>query len=275
MKINNIQDLDKIKQKGLKKILPNKLRIAVGMGTCGLGNGALEVYQAFAKELAKRKIPALLTKVGCFGFCAQEPLVNITLAAQPLVILNRVLVKDVEEIVKDLARNIINPKRALCKIESWDHLTAQIKYGEGFAQIPAWDQVPFFKWQKKIVLRDCGLINPEDIEEYIAVGGYRSLAQVLKGLKPLEVIAQVKQSKLRGRGGAGFPTGIKWELMQKENADQKYIICNADEGDPGAYMNRNESESDPHMLLEGMIIGAYAMGASVGIIYVRAEYPLG
>jgi NADH-quinone oxidoreductase subunit F len=118
------------------------------------------------------------------------------------------------------------------------------------------------------------LINPEDIEEYIAIGGYRTLWQVLTNFKPLEVIAQVKESKLRGRGGAGFPTGIKWELMQKENADQKYIICNADEGDPGAYMNRNESESDPHMLLEGMIIGAYAMGASQGIIYVRAEYPL-
>ena len=274
MKIKNIEDLDKIKQAGLKKILPNKLRIAVGMGTCGLGNGAQEVFQAFTKALAKRKIPALLTKVGCFGFCAQEPLVNITLPGQPLVILNRVLPKDVEAIVKDLASQTINPKRALCKIESWDHLTAQIKYGEGFAEIPQWNEIEFFKWQKKIVLRDCGLINPEDIEEYIAVGGYRALGHVLADLKPQEVIAQVKQSKLRGRGGAGFPTGIKWELMQKESADQKYIICNADEGDPGAYMNRNESESDPHMLLEGMIIGAYAMGASTGIIYVRAEYPL-
>jgi NADH-quinone oxidoreductase subunit F len=274
MKIKNIQDLDKIREDGLKKMLPKVTRIAVGMGTCGLGNGAQEVFQAFSKALAKRKIPALLTKVGCFGFCAQEPLVNITLAGQPLVILNRVLPKDVDAIVKDLVNNTINPKRALCKIEAWDHLTSQIKYKEGFAQIPHWNEVAFFKLQKKIVLRDCGLINPEDIEEYIAVGGYRSLVHVLKDLKPLEVIAQVKQSKLRGRGGAGFPTGIKWELMQKENAEQKYIICNADEGDPGAYMNRNESESDPHMLLEGMIIGAYAMGASLGIIYVRAEYPL-
>ena len=274
MKIKNNEDLDKIKEDGLKKILPNKLRIAVGMGTCGLGNGASEVYQAFTAALAKRKIPALLTKVGCFGFCAQEPLVNITLPGQPLVILNRVLPGDVESIVKDLANNTINPKRALCKIESWDHLTAQIDYGAGFTQIPYWNQVPFFKWQKKIVLRDCGLINPEDIEEYIAIGGYRALLGVLRDFKPEAVIAQVKKSKLRGRGGAGFPTGIKWELMRRESSDQKYIICNADEGDPGAYMNRNESESDPHMLLEGMIIGAYAMGATSGIIYVRAEYPL-
>jgi NADH-quinone oxidoreductase subunit F len=274
MKIKNIEELDKIKEAGLKKILPHKPRIAIGMGTCGLGNGAQEVFLAFTASLAKRKIPALLTKVGCFGFCAQEPLVNITLPGEPLVILNRVLPGQVEAIVKDLASNIINPKRALCKIESWDHLTSEIKYGEGFAGIAHWNQVPFFKWQKKIVLRDCGLINPEDIEEYIAIGGYRGLLHVLKDLLPDQIIAEVKKSKLRGRGGAGFPTGIKWELMQKENSDQKYIICNADEGDPGAYMNRNESESDPHMLLEGMIIGAYAMSASKGIIYVRAEYPL-
>jgi NADH-quinone oxidoreductase subunit F len=274
MQIKSIEDLGKIREKGLSKILPHKPRIAVGMGTCGLGNGAQEVFAAFAKALTKRKIPALLTKVGCFGFCAQEPLVNITLPGKPLVILNRVLPKDVEAIVKDLTKKTIDPQRALCKIECWDHLTSEIKYGEGFPGIIHWNEVAFFKWQKKIVLRDCGLINPEDIEEYIAVGGYRGLLHVLKDLKPLEVIAQVKQSKLRGRGGAGFPTGIKWELMQRENADQKYIICNADEGDPGAYMNRNESESDPHMLLEGMLIGAYAMSASKGIIYVRAEYPL-
>ena len=274
MKINNIQDLNKIKEEGLQKIFPKITRIAVGMGTCGLGNGAQEIFDSFGKALAKRKIPALLTKVGCFGFCAQEPLVNISLPGQPLVIFNRVLAGDVDAIVKDLSKQVINPKRALCKIESWDHLTSQIKYGEGFTEIPHWDEIAFFKGQQKIVLRDCGLINPEDIQEYIAIGGYCALLNVLKDLSPDAIISEVKQSKLRGRGGAGFSTGIKWELMQKEKADQKYIICNADEGDPGAYMNRNESESDPHMLLEGMIIGAYAMGASQGIIYVRAEYPL-
>jgi len=274
MKIKNAEDLKLIKGKGLAKLLPKKIRVAVGMGTCGIGNGAVEVFKAFNKAILKRKIPALLTKVGCFGFCAQEPLVNISLPGKPLVILNSVLAKDVEAIVKDLANGQINPKRALCKIEFWDHLTGQVAYGQGFEEIVEWNQVPFFKWQKKFVLRDCGLINPEDIEEYIAIGGYSSLLQVLKDARPESVISEVKKSKLRGRGGAGFPTGIKWELMRKENSDQKYIICNADEGDPGAYMNRNESESDPHMLLEGMIIGAYAMGASRGIIYVRAEYPL-
>ena len=270
----NAEDLKLIKEKGLAKLLPKRARIAVGMGTCGIGNGAQELFEAFKVALARSKMPALLTKVGCFGFCAQEPLVNISLPGKPLIIFNSVFPKDADSIVKELAGNNINPKRALCKIESWDHLTGEIFYGKGFEQIPDWDKIPFFKWQKKIVLRDCGLINPEDIEEYIAVGGYQSLLSVLRDLKPEAVIAEVKKSKLRGRGGAGFPTGIKWELMCKENSREKYIICNADEGDPGAYMNRNESESDPHMLLEGMIIGAYAMGASSGIIYVRAEYPL-
>ena len=134
--------------------------------------------------------------------------------------------------------------------------------------------MPFFKGQKKIVLRNCGLINPDDIEEYIAVGGYQALYKVLIDGKPETVIEQIKASKLRGRGGAGFLTGNKWEFLRKAVADQKYIICNADEGDPGAYMNRNEIESDPHALLEGMIIGGYVMGATEGIIYVRAEYPL-
>jgi len=274
MIIKNAEDLRLIKEKGSAKLLSKCVRIAVGMGTCGIGNGARELFQAFKVALAKRKVPAVLTKVGCFGFCAQEPLVNITLPGKPLVILSCVLPKDADSIVREIFNGNINPKRALCKIEAWDHLTGHVSYGKGFEQIPAWDKIPFFKWQKKIVLRDCGLINPEDIEEYIAVGGYQALLNVLTDLKPEAVIAEVKKSKLRGRGGAGFPTGIKWELMRKENSEEKYIICNADEGDPGAYMNRNESESDPHMLLEGMIIGAYAMGASSGVIYVRAEYPL-
>ena len=153
-------------------------------------------------------------------------------------------------------------------------MTGHVKYGHGYPEIPRWNEVPFFKGQKKIVLRNCGFINPDDIEEYIAIGGYQALYKVLIDGQPETVIEQIKASKLRGRGGAGFPTGNKWEFLAKAKADTKYIICNADEGDPGAYMNRNEIESDPHSLLEGMIIGAYVTGATEGIVYVRAEYPL-
>jgi NADH-quinone oxidoreductase subunit F len=146
--------------------------------------------------------------------------------------------------------------------------------GLGYPDIPEWSQVPFFKGQKKIVLRHCGLINPDDIEEALAVGTYQGLYKVLIDSNPDAVIEAIKASKLRGRGGAGYQTGIKWEFLRKAKAEKKYIICNADEGDPGAYMNRNEIESDPHSLLEGMIIGGYVTGCQEGIVYVRAEYPL-
>ena len=215
-----------------------------------------------------------LASVGCFGFCAQEPLVNVRLPGRPLVILRRVEASDAGRILDDVAAGQPTEGLALCKIEEWDHLTARVIYGNGYPNIPSWQEVPFFKPQKKIVLRNCGLISPDDIEEYVAIGGYQSLYKVLIEANPELVIEQIKASKLRGRGGAGFLTGLKWEFLRKAQADRKFIICNADEGDPGAYMNRNEIESDPHSLLEGMIIGGYVMGATEGIIYVRAEYPL-
>ncbi|MCD6420005.1 MAG: NADH-quinone oxidoreductase subunit J/K, partial [Synergistetes bacterium] len=149
-----------------------------------------------------------------------------------------------------------------------------VSYGRGLKNIPYYSEVPFFSKQKKVVLRDAGFINPEDIEEYIAIGGYSSVYKVLTQMKPSEVVNEIEASGLRGRGGAGFPTGIKWRLVAQSDSDKKYVICNADEGDPGAYMNRNEMESDPHMIIEGMIIGGYAVGADEGVIYVRAEYPL-
>ncbi len=162
----------------------------------------------------------------------------------------------------------------LCKIEEWDHLTGHVKYGTGYPDVPNWNEIPFFDGQVKIVLRNCGLINPDDIEEYIAIGGYQALYKVLIDQNPAGVIEQVKAAKLRGRGGAGYLTGNKWEFLYKAPGSEKYLICNADEGDPGAYMNRNEIEGDPHALLEGMLIAGYVTGAPKGIIYVRAEYPL-
>ncbi len=182
--------------------------------------------------------------------------------------------KDAESIVDGLCRGMIPLKKALCRIENWNFYTSRIEFGTGLSSVPLWNEIPFFKGQKKIVLRDSGLINPEDIEEYIAVGGYSALMKALTQMTPDSVLEEIKKSKLRGRGGAGFPTAIKWEMMKKVETDKKYIICNADEGDPGAYMNRNEIESDPHALIEGMLIGAYVMGASEGVMYVRAEYPL-
>jgi NADH-quinone oxidoreductase subunit F len=274
MRIQDISSFSAVKEAGLAKLLPNRPRIAVGMGTCGNGNGAEGVFHAFSEAIHQRGRDVRLAPAGCFGFCAQEPLVNVRLPGLPLVILRSFQAHDVDRLLDEMAAGRIPADLALCKIEEWDHLTAQVRYGEGFPAIPLWRDIPFFKHQKKIVLRNCGLINPDDIEEYIAVGGYQSLYKVLIDATPEMVIEQIKASKLRGRGGAGFLTGLKWQFLRKAEAEQKYIICNADEGDPGAYMNRNEIESDPHALLEGMIIGAYVTGATEGIVYVRAEYPL-
>ncbi|HYW67705.1 MAG TPA: NADH-ubiquinone oxidoreductase-F iron-sulfur binding region domain-containing protein [Candidatus Dormibacteraeota bacterium] len=273
-RIQDIGAFTAVRESGMAKLVPQVPRIAVGMGTCGRGNGAEGLYRAFAETIDRSGMNVVLASVGCFGACFQEPLVNIRLPGLPLVILHRVQANDAVRILHELSRGNITNDLAYCKVEEWDHITAKIKYGRGYPEIPLWNDVPFFKGQKKIVLRNCGFINPDDIEEYIAVGGYQALYKVLIDGRPENILEQIKASKLRGRGGAGYLTGNKWEFMAKAKSDQKYIICNADEGDPGAYMNRNEIESDPHSLIEGMIIGGYVMGATEGIVYIRAEYPL-
>ena len=248
--------------------------VLVGMGTCGIGNGAELIFKSLQKKIESEKIACKLKPVGCFGFCAEEPLLTIFTQGKPMLVYSKVDEKDALKILDDLSKGKTYRKKILCKIDAWDFITSKIEFGKGYDEIPRWDEIPFFKGQKKIVLRNAGLINPEIIEDYLAVGGYRALAKVLTTMQANDVIKEVLDAKLRGRGGAGYPTGKKWDIMRAAVSDEKYIICNADEGDPGAYMNRNEIESDPHSILEGMMIGAYAMGANHGIAYVRAEYPL-
>ncbi len=275
MKIKSVTDLVAKKKVGLQKILPGKPRIAVGLATCGIAVGGDRVYERLKEIIDKDRLDITLTKVGCIGYCKEEPLVNITIPGKPLVILHKVDESDAEEIIRSVQNGGVPYDRALCQVPAWDHVTGCVMdYGKGFDRIPLYDNIPFFQHQKKVILRDAGLINPEDIDEYIAIGGYFSAIKALTGMDPDSIIEEVEKSGLRGRGGAGFPTGLKWRITRDVKADKKYIICNGDEGDPGAYMNRNEMESDPHMLIEGMIIGAFAMGAAEGLIYIRAEYPL-
>jgi len=273
-RIQDIGAFSSIREAGMAKLLPAVPRIAIGMGTCGRGNGAEGLFHAVAEQIHAGGFSALLVPVGCFGACFQEPMLNVRLPGGPLLMLCGVQASDSSRILHAVSSGRITPDVLVCKIEEWDHITGKVKYGQGYPEVPAWNETPFFRQQKKIVLRNCGLINPDDIEEYIAIGGYQALYKVLIDGRPENIVEMVKASRLRGRGGAGFPTGNKWEFLAKAKAEHKYLICNADEGDPGAYMNRNEIESDPHSLLEGMIIGAYATGATDGIIYVRAEYPL-
>lgn len=198
-------------------------------------------------------------KTGCFGFCGQGPIIKV----QPdNVFYVKVKLHDIDEIVTEhivkgrvVERLLFEDPKANNKVKEHKNMD-------------------FYKKQKRIALRNCGFINPEDISEYIAVRGYEALAIVLSENHPSDVINIMKDSKLRGRGGGGFPTGLKWELTAKQPGNEKYVICNADEGDPGAFMDRSILEGDPHSVLEAMAIAGYAMGANTGIVYIRAEYPL-
>ena len=238
-------------------------RILVGMGTCGIAAGAEDVIGALTEKLAECNTQAGVTHVGCIGLCFAEPLIEVIMPGKPSVFYGNLTPQLVSEIVEDY---LIagNPRADL----------ALGTRGEGTLEgIPKLLDLPVLKPQVRISLRNCGNINPENIDQYIANGGYEGLVNALK-MNPGEVIDEVKNAGLRGRGGAGFTTGVKWQFCHDAPGDIKYIICNADEGDPGAFMDRALLEGDPHSMLEGMLIGAYAIGATEGYIYIRAEYPL-
>ena len=238
-------------------------RILIGTATCGMASGAEGILEALNKELAKNNVTADIVQVGCIGLCFAEPLFEVVKPGKPSVFYGNLTPAFVAEIVRDwLAGD--NPRPDL----------AMGTRGEGTLEgIPRLFDLPVLKPQVRIVLRNCGNIDPANIYHYIANGGYEGFAKVLK-MKPQEVIDEVKKSGLRGRGGAGFPTGMKWQFCHDSPGTIKYIICNADEGDPGAFMDRAVMEGDPHAVLEGMLIGAYGIGASEGYVYIRAEYPL-
>jgi NADH-quinone oxidoreductase subunit F len=225
--------------------------ITVGMGSCGIAAGAQKTYDAIADFIEKEQLDITLKPVGCIGECFNEPVVEVIDEE------NHYLYARIDE------------KRAVELLESHIH---QNRPAETYL-VPQEDMA-FLEKQTRIALTDCGIINPENIEEYIAHGGFQALKHCLHDLTPEEVIEEVKISGLRGRGGAGFPTWFKWNAAHQNKSDIKYMICNADEGDPGAFMDRSLLESNPHSVLEGMMIGAYAIGAAEGKIYVRAEYPL-
>jgi NADH-quinone oxidoreductase subunit F len=241
----------------------SKPRIYIGTGTCGVAAGAEDVLKALGEELGKNGIEADIIQVGCIGLCYAEPLIEVAKPGSPSVFYGNVTPELAAEIVRDYVVND-NPRPDL----------ALGSRGEGTLEgIPEIFNLPVLKPQVRIALRNCGNIDPTDIDHYIASGGYAGLDKAL-GMKPEEIIEEVKKSGLRGRGGAGFPTGQKWQFCRSAAGSPKYIICNADEGDPGAFMDRAVLEGDPHAVLEGMLIGAYAMGSSQGYIYIRAEYPL-
>lgn len=265
----------------MEALYPGKIKITVGRASCGRASGADPVFQHFQETAEHGAIEALVGSSGCLGYCQKEPLVAVQFPNGPRYIYHSVDLELAREISEGLKNGILPARNVLGK-ELEDELIVtgeKVRFSWQreseilLKDVTLLNEIPFYARQVKIATRNCGYIDPGDISQYAARGGYQALAKVLS-ITPKEVIEEVKDSGLRGRGGGGFPTGIKWEACYNSPGDTKYVICNADEGDPGAYMDRSLLEGDPHTILEGMAIGGYAMGANTGIIYVRAEYPL-
>ena len=239
-----------------------KTLVLVGTATCGRAAGSMEVVQAFQTELSRMDTSAAVISVGCMGLCYAEPLVVIIKPDEFSVAYGNVTPETVHRLVEGY---IIGDdpclELALGTFEA---------DGGGAPVIP---ELPRFDHEMRLVLRNCGYIDPEDISHYIARGGYSTLAKALE-MQPEQIISLIKESGLRGRGGAGFPTGRKWELCHLATGEPKYVVCNADEGDPGAFMDRAVLESDPHSVIEGMTIAAHVLGTPHGYVYIRDEYPL-
>jgi len=237
--------------------------VMVGSATCGNSAGAKEVASVIQEECEENDIECRIVKVGCIGLCYEEPIITIIKPNNPPVFYGKVT----PETAKELVHSYIDGENPMA-----DYALGTLGEEE-MESIPKLRDLPVLKPQVRRILRNCGLIDPHNIQHYLAQGGYSGLSQALK-MEPEEVINEVKQSGLRGRGGAGFPTWMKWQLCRDEESETKYLVCNADEGDPGAFMNRSLLESDPHSVLEGIVIAAYAIGVHEGYIYCRAEYPL-
>ncbi len=231
-------------------------------GTGCTSSGANKIVKVFEEELLKHGLnkEVQVVKTGCFGLCALGPIIIVYPEGS---FYSLVQLEDVPEIVEE---HLLKGR-----------IVKRLLYAETIAEdntIRSLNEVDFYKKQLRIVLRNCGVIDPENIDEYIALDGYKALGKVLTEMTREEVIDEIKRSGLRGRGGGGFPTGLKWQFTYNSQGDQKYVACNADEGDPGAFMDRSVLEGDPHALIEAMAIGGYAVGANKGFVYVRAEYPI-
>ncbi len=233
----------------------DKIRVKVGLASCGVAAGARDVYHKLEDHIRQHSLPVELSKTACLGMCFIEPLVELTGSDLGKVTLGQVDQENICGLLDEYLANKV-PSSNIVQAEKLD-----APYNGLLAK------------QKRIVLQNCGVIDPLSIDDYESRGGYQALKKALT-LPPEEIIAEVKNSGLRGRGGAGFSTGLKWSFAAAAKSPKKYVVCDADEGDPGAFMDRSVLEGDPHKVLEGMIIGAYAMGADEGYIYCRAEYPL-
>ncbi len=266
-KVINVEAGAETKLSLLRREKVEKPVIYLGAGTCGLGAGAGKTLDSIKTYLDTNSIDAEIVEVGCIGLCAAEPIVDIQLPDHNRVSFSKVTSEKVDSLM-DAVFNLELPEEIDVQ---YQFPTDQNRAWEG---VTTFNEHPYFKNQKRIVLQNCGSVNPVSIDEYIAIGGYTSYLSTINTSNSEEVCNMVEKSGLRGRGGGGFTTGAKWKFALNTPAEQKYLICNADEGDPGAFMDRAIIEGDPHRLLEGMMIAAFGIGATKSYVYIRAEYPL-
>jgi NADH:ubiquinone oxidoreductase subunit F (NADH-binding)/Pyruvate/2-oxoacid:ferredoxin oxidoreductase delta subunit len=245
----------------------SKTYFYLGTGTCGLGAGAGETLKVIKKYIADKKLNAEVLEVGCIGFCTAEPIMEVQLPGKNRLAFKRITHEKVNPVLDGIFNAQPDFDQTLFQMQS-------ASQSQKWNNVPMINEHPFFAHQTRLVLKNCGIIDPTSIEEYATNGGYKAIAKTVSNYTPVEVCNIVEKSGLRGRGGGGFLTGKKWKFAQGTAADQKYLVCNADEGDPGAFMDRAVIEGDPHRLLEGIAIAAYGIGATKAYIYIRAEYPL-
>ncbi len=278
MKIQSIDDLELISREyGQKIYAPDDLKVNIGMASCGIAAGAQAAYETAVEEYSGKN-GVDICKTGCIGFCEVEPLVEVLAGGKPRIIYKKVTADKIKDVIEGYKANDFDLKMILGQMKDprsllENEVTNPLEGVEPIDGIPVLEDISFYGDQVKVAMRNCGYINPDAIEEYFARKGYVAFLNALKEMKPSNIIDVVKASGLRGRGGGGFPTGIKWATCAKHGGE-RMIICNADEGDPGAYMDRSILEGDPHSVLEGMLIAAVAIGSHQGSIYVRNEYPL-
>ncbi|HEY9071669.1 MAG TPA: NADH-quinone oxidoreductase subunit NuoF [Candidatus Ozemobacteraceae bacterium] len=252
---------------------PAKTVVYVGLGTCGLASGGQKVWDRLEERKSKGEIDVVLKKTGCIGYCQQEVMVDVKKPGKPRVSFSNVDVARIDKIIDSYIKGDTLPTELVIGISESYPEGPEFQIPADWKGVKAFKDLPYFKKQKRVVLKNCGTIDPDSIDEYIARDGYKALTKVLD-MTPRAVVDEIKASGLRGRGGGGFPTGSKWEFAFNQPGPQKYIVMNADEGDPGAFMDRSVLEGDPHRVIEGMAIGGFAIGANHGYIYCRAEYPL-
>lgn len=279
-----IKDFEKQKDTGNKQIFKdadgNQIQgeIRIGLGSCCVASGSQEIRSAIEQMIVQNELQIKLKQVGCIGMCHQVPLVEVVPEGKEAVLYSKVQPGDVQEIIE----KHFKPQNALTRLKNkFLHTAKSIQNDHNWEGIERYSLdvrethvATFLGHQIPVATEYRGIINPVDIEEYKSRGGFEGLQKCLSEMKPLEVVEEIRKSGLRGRGGAGFPTGIKWKFVADQNNPTKYVVCNGDEGDPGAFMDRMLLESYPYRVIEGMIIAAYATGASDGVFYIRAEYPL-